>query len=257
MEVVMSIAGSDSSGGAGIQADLKTFEAFGVFGTSTIVALTAQNTTGVEEIVDLEPEFIEAQFEAVAKDFDIKAIKIGMLSNSKTIKVVKELIRDFPNPIVLDPVAISKSGSKLLEDSAIEELKSLFKYATLITPNRFEAKLFFDLDKIDDRDLVDRVFKISKRDNLNIVLKDIDSKDYLITPTSIEKFDFKKIDSNSTHGTGCSFSSAICANLAKGFSLSEAILKSKEFILRAIELAPNIGDGMGPINHKEGGLVDA
>ena len=137
MEVVLTIAGSDSSGGAGIQADLKTFEAFGVFGTSVITVLTAQNTTGVRSISPVEPQFIKEQIQAVLEDFDVKAIKIGMLLNKQIILTIKEIIKELNIPIVLDPVFISKAGSPLLDDDAIESMKELFEYVELITPNQF------------------------------------------------------------------------------------------------------------------------
>ena len=137
MEVALTIAGSDSSGGAGIQADLKTFEAFGVFGCSALTVLTAQNTTGVTNIQEVSPSFVKEQIEAVLKDFDVKVIKIGMLFSNEIIDVVRDSIKDLDLPIVFDPVFISKAGSKLLNDDAVENLKSLFEYSTITTPKSF------------------------------------------------------------------------------------------------------------------------
>ncbi|MBT8343215.1 MAG: hydroxymethylpyrimidine/phosphomethylpyrimidine kinase, partial [Sulfurovum sp.] len=143
MKVVLSIAGSDSSGGAGIQADLKTFEAFGVFGTTAITVLTAQNTTGVEQIVPMEASFVKKQIDMVFKDFDVAAIKIGMLFNKDIIETVAQAIKGLDIPIVLDPVSISKAGSPLLEDDAVKAMHTLFDDVTLITPNHHEAYEFF------------------------------------------------------------------------------------------------------------------
>ena len=149
MKVVLSIAGSDSSGGAGIQADLKTFEAFGVFGTSAITVNTAQNTMGVQDIVPMPASFVGAQIKSVFEDFDVAAIKIGMLFNTEIIDTVYEMIKDLDIPIVLDPVSISKAGSPLLQESAVNAMKKLFDHVTVITPNAHEAYEFFEYKKGD------------------------------------------------------------------------------------------------------------
>ena len=153
MKVVLSIAGSDSSGGAGIQADLKTFEAFGVFGTTAITVLTAQNTTGVQQIVPVDVSFVKKQIEMVFEDFDVAAIKIGMLYNKEIIEMVADVIKDFNIPIVLDPVSISKAGSPLLEDDAIKAMHELFAHVTVITPNQHEAYEFFGYKQGDKKSL--------------------------------------------------------------------------------------------------------
>ena len=145
MKVVLSIAGSDSGGGAGIQADIKSAQYHGVFMTTAITAVTAQNTLGVSQIVVLEPSFVKEQIRSVLSDFDVNAIKIGMLGSKSLITEIKECIKDLNIPIILDPVAISRAGSKLIDDEAIESLKELFQYSFLITPNKYEAKLFFDV----------------------------------------------------------------------------------------------------------------
>lgn len=252
MNVVLSIAGSDSSGGAGIQADLKTFEAFGVFGCSVITVLTAQNTTGVNAISKIEPEFIKAQIEAVMNDFDVKAIKIGMLFSNEVIDVIKAFLHTVEDiPVVLDPVCISKSNVKLLSDDAIENLKTLFSYSTIITPNLYEAKVLFpdgfDMDKMSK---FHECAVVIKNQKLHINGHDR-SVDILYEKGKTVQFDTPYLQSSHTHGTGCSFSSAIAANLALGKELKEAIALSKKFIYLGIKNAPHLGHGKGPIAHKK------
>jgi len=255
MKVVMSIAGSDCSGGAGIQADLKTFEAFGLFGSSVITVLTAQNTTGVSDIYEVSPEFVKSQIEAVVKDFDVNAIKIGMLYSKEIVVAVREAIASLSIPIVFDPVFISKAGSSLLQADAIEEMKTLFQYATVITPNAYEAKALFGYEFGDSSSLE----QIQKQ-NCPVLVKN----HVLELPTgkmSVDQLFFKNqkrifqtplIETTNLHGTGCSYSSAIAAGLACGNSLEASIQKAKEFINAALLSAPNIGHGVGPINHKAG-----
>jgi len=255
MKVVLSIAGSDSSGGAGIQADLKSFEAFGLFGTSVITVLTAQNTQGVTDIYEVDASFVKAQIEAVLKDFDVAAIKVGMLFSNEIIDVVREAISELDIPIVVDPVFISKAGSKLLNDDAIENLKTLFPYAAVITPNRFEAEALFDY-KSDDKEVEDRLmsepYNILVKHDTKIIEGQLHSVDALYDQTERHLFTVPSLDSNNTHGTGCSFSSAIAANLALGKTLDEAVATSKNFIYQGIKNAPNLGHGKGPIAHKIG-----
>ncbi len=255
MKVVLTIAGSDSSGGAGIQADLKTFEAFDTFGCSALTVLTAQNTQGVTNIQEISPSFVQEQIQRVLEDFDVSAIKIGMLFSNEIIDIVRETIKDLDIPIVFDPVFISKAGSKLLNNDAIENLKTLFPYVNIITPNLYEAKALFNYDVLNEK----AIEEISKLPCKVVIKNDIVKKDE--EEFSIDTFfDNKKkkvfytklIETNNNHGTGCSFSSAITANIALGKSLEEAIKISKEFIYQAILNAPNIGHGKGPIAHKKG-----
>lgn len=255
MKVVLTIAGSDSSGGAGIQADLKTFEAFDTFGCSALTVLTAQNTQGVTNIQEISPSFVQEQIQRVLEDFEISAIKIGMLFSNEIIDIVRETIKNLDIPIVFDPVFISKAGSKLLNDDAIENLKTLFPYVNIITPNLYEAKALFNYDVLNEK----AIEEISKLPCKVVIKNDIVKKDE--EEFSIDTFfDNKKkkvfytklIETNNNHGTGCSFSSAITANIALGKSLEEAIKISKEFIYQAILNAPNIGHGKGPIAHKKG-----
>lgn len=249
MNVVLSIAGSDSGGGAGIQADIKAAEYHNAFMTTAITAITAQNTEGVQGIVSLEPSFVQMQINSVLNDFDVKAIKIGMLGNIQLIKTVKEAIKDLNIPIVLDPVAISRAGFKLIEDDSIEELKTIFKYAFLITPNKYEAEEFFEVKKEEDiktcntygTNVLFKNMRLSNKETVDI-LKTKDGK--------ILEFKSKKANEANTHGTGCSYSSSIASLLANGKELETAIKESKNYIYQAIKKAPKLGKGNGPINHK-------
>jgi hydroxymethylpyrimidine/phosphomethylpyrimidine kinase len=255
MKVVLSIAGSDSSGGAGIQADLKTFEAFGVFGTSAITVLTAQNTTGVKSIESLPIKFIKEQIDAVICDFDVAAIKIGMLYSTEIIQAVGEVIASLNIPIVLDPVFISKVGSPLLQDDAIIAMKKLFNHVTLITPNIHEASKLFAYKHGDTNSLSEVINApcsvLIKNQILEIPQEKV-SIDQLFLGHQKRVFQSPLVDTINLHGTGCSYSSAIAANLALGKTLEDAISISKDFIYKAILNAPNIGHGAGPINHKAG-----
>lgn len=255
MKVVLTIAGSDSSGGAGIQADLKTFEAFDTFGCSALTVLTAQNTQGVTNIQEISPSFVQEQIQRVLEDFEISAIKIGMLFSNEIIDIVRETIKDLDIPIVFDPVFISKAGSKLLNDDAIENLKTLFPYVNIITPNLYEAKALFNYDVLNEK-AIEEISKLPCKVVIknDIVKKDEEefSMDTFFDNNDKKVFYTKLIETNNNHGTGCSFSSAITANIALGKSLEEAIKISKEFIYQAILNAPNIGHGKGPIAHKKG-----
>ena len=256
MKVVLSIAGSDSSGGAGIQADLKTFEAFGVFGTTAITVLTAQNTTGVQQIVPLDVSFVKKQIEMVFEDFNVAAIKIGMLYNKEIIEMVVDVIKDLDIPIVLDPVSISKAGSPLLEDDAIKAMHELFAHVTVITPNQYEAYEFFGYKQGDKKSL-----EVIQELNTPVLVKHhvvelsegSFSTDQLFFGHHKRIFQSPLIESSNLHGTGCSYSSAIASNLALGHSLEQSISIAKKFITHALRKAPDIGEGPGPIHHKKGG----
>lgn len=256
MKVVLSIAGSDSSGGAGIQADLKTFEAFNVFGTTAITALTAQNTTGVEQIVPMDALFVKKQIEMVLKDFDVAAIKIGMLFNKDIIEIVGGMIKDMSIPIVIDPVSISKAGSPLLEDDALSAMHSLFDHATLITPNQHEAHHFFGYKHGDTKSLEiihSLMTPVLVKHHIVEVAEGKFSVDQLYFHKQKRIFQSPFIETSNLHGTGCSFSSAITANLALGYPLEKSITVAKKFITYGLREAPNIGNGPGPIHHKKGG----
>jgi hydroxymethylpyrimidine/phosphomethylpyrimidine kinase len=258
MKVVLTIAGSDSSGGAGIQADLKTFEAFGVFGMSAITVLTAQNTQGVSEIRELDASFVKSQIKAVFDDFDVAAIKIGMLYSNEIIDTVRESIKDLQIPIVFDPVFISKAGSKLLSDDAIQNMKSLLPYCTVATPNIYEAKGLFGYE-FGNSDSLSEIINapcgiVIKNHVLEMNLHER-SVDTLYIGRDKFVFDTPYLYKNATHGTGCSFSSSIAANLALGLTLQDSIKLAKKFVYLGIKNAPNIGAGKGPINHKIGGEI--
>lgn len=252
MKVVLTIAGSDSSGGAGIQADLKTFEAFGVFGASAITVLTAQNTTGIQSIFPLPVDFIKEQINSVLNDFDVAAIKIGMLYDTDIIRMVTELIDPLDIPIVLDPVCVSKAGSNLLKANAIDALRELSRIVTLSTPNLHEAYQLFGYKSGDTDSLQTLIAHPAPVLIKNHVMNTI-SADLLYFGHQKRIFTSELIDSTNQHGTGCSFSSAIAANLALGLGLEEAVERSKYFITEAIRYAPSLGQGRGPINHKAGG----
>ena len=256
MKVVLTIAGSDSSGGAGMQADLKTFEAFGVFGTTAITVLTAQNTTGVEDIVPLDVSFVKKQIDMVFEDFDVAAIKIGMLFNKEIIDMVAEFIKDLDIPIVLDPVSISKAGSSLLKDDAVKAMHVLFEHVTLITPNQYEAYEFFGYKYGDTRSLemIQNLHTpVLVKHQVVELAEGRFSTDHLFFDHHKRVFQAPFIESSNLHGTGCSYSSAITANLALGHSLEKSISIAKKFITHALRKAPEIGNGPGPIHHKKGG----
>ena len=248
MRVVLSIAGSDSGGGAGIQADIKSALYHEVFMTTAITAVTAQNTKGVQDICVLEPDFVKTQILSVLNDFEVNTIKIGMLGSKNLVLKVKEVIKNLNIPIILDPVAISRAGFKLITDESIESLKELFDYSYLITPNKYEAKLFFNVSSIED-------IKNLKTQNSNILFKNmVESKnktvDILLKKDGlIIEFESLKADEANTHGTGCSYSASIASLIARDFCLEDAIKISKEYIYQAIKNAPNLGFGNGPINH--------
>ncbi|MDR1461106.1 MAG: bifunctional hydroxymethylpyrimidine kinase/phosphomethylpyrimidine kinase [Campylobacteraceae bacterium] len=245
MKVVLSIAGSDSSGGAGIQADIKTAEAHGLFSTTAITALTAQNTNGVSGVCGVEAKFVIKQIEAILSDFDISAIKIGMLGSYDTAKALSGILKNFNKPMVLDPVAISRAGSKLLDDKAKSALIELFPLVDIVTPNHFEAE-YFGLNIATDAKLPQCNFLIK-----NIYPNSNEAVDRLFINGSFAK-DFKTpfAQKKNTHGTGCTYSMAIACNLALGLTLGKAIQTSKNYIYRAIKNAPDLGCGNGPIKHK-------
>lgn len=251
MKTILIIAGSDSGGGAGIQADIKTAEYFKVFSTTAITAVTAQNSLGVEAVFDLPTDFIQKQLDAITKDFKINAVKIGMLSNKDVIDLTYEFIKDLKIPIVLDPVFISKAGSTLMSDENIAHLKKLFKFTTILTPNLHEAKKLFKTKPNGDFEVIapcDTVITNIKNGNLSI------DKLYYKNG-SMKEFKTKFIDSTNLHGTGCSFSTAIAANLALGKNIEEAILLAKNYIYNAIKFAPKLGNGKGPIRHNLNGFM--
>ncbi len=255
MKTALTIAGSDCSGGAGIQADIKTLMANGVYAMSAITAITAQNTLGVTAIMDVTPDFLAKQLDAIFTDIPPDAVKTGMVSQTSLIEVIVERLRHYKaKNIVVDPVMISTSGSKLIADDAIESLKTqLFPLATLLTPNIPEAEVISG-EKITSADDMERVAALigTKYDtavlckgghNLN------DANDLLWHNGASYWFNGKRIDNPNTHGTGCTLSSAIAANLAKGTTLPDAVRNAKDYISSALEAGLNLGHGSGPLNH--------
>lgn len=255
MKKVLSIAGSDCSGGAGIQADLKTFSAHGVFGMSVIVSVVAENTSRVIDIQDITPDMIERQIDAVFEDIEVDAVKIGMLSTEPCMEAVARKLEQYkPNNVVIDPVMYAKNGCPLMDPNSIETLiKVIIPRADLLTPNIPEA------EKISNA-------KISSTEDMKIVAKRIydmgcknvlvkgghaigNALDVLYDGKDFYYFEVKRINTKNTHGTGCTFSSAIASNLALGMTMPVAVDKAKKYITTAIEHSLNIGKGNGPTHH--------
>ncbi|KLU65238.1 hydroxymethylpyrimidine/phosphomethylpyrimidine kinase [Desulfosporosinus acididurans] len=255
MKKALTIAGSDSSGGAGIQADLKTFSAHGIFGMSVITAVTAQNTQGVFAVQDISREMIAAQIKAIFEDIEVDGLKIGMVSQISSIEVIAESLKNYsPQNVVLDPVMVSKSGYHLLNPEAEETLiRKLLPLATVVTPNIPEAEV---MTKMSIRNLpqMEAAAKIIRQMGAkNVLLKgghlEDDSIDILYNGQGFEYYASKRIVTKNTHGTGCTLSSAITSNLALGYSLDEAVSRAKEYISAAIEHSLEIGKGVGPTHH--------
>ena len=258
MNTALTIAGSDSSGGAGIQADIKTMTCNGIFAMSAITALTAQNTTGVSSIMEVKPEFLKEQIKAVVTDIFPDAVKTGMVSSSALIKVISDSIKEYGlKNIVVDPVMVATSGAKLITDEAIETLKKeLLPLATIITPNIPEAEVLFASKIQNEADMEKAAKEISSKFGCAVLLKGghslNDANDYLFDAKSGQDgiwFYGKKINNPNTHGTGCTLSSAIAANLAKGKSISEAVKNAKDYISGALEAMLDLGKGSGPLAH--------
>ena len=257
--IAVTIAGSDSGGGAGIQADLKTFLALGVYGASVITALTAQNTLGVTAIADIKPDFITAQIDAVFSDLKVNAVKIGMLSKTGVIEAVASgLDRYGVQNTVLDPVMVATSGDRLIDQSAISHLQSfLFPRARLITPNLLEAAALTDKPvAMDEQTMLEQGHLILAQGAKAVLMKGGHGQsqictDLLITPDGFEAFSSPRIPTRNTHGTGCTLSSAIAAGLAKGITLRDAVQAAKLYLTGALQSADSlqIGQGHGPVHH--------
>ncbi|MDC0933566.1 bifunctional hydroxymethylpyrimidine kinase/phosphomethylpyrimidine kinase [Arcobacteraceae bacterium] len=256
---VLSIAGSDSGGGAGIQADLKTFQERGVFGTTTITAITAQNTTGVFDIHPIPLKTIQLQLKAIADDFMIKAFKIGMLGSPELIKCVSTSIQDYNfGYFVLDPVMITKGGIPLLQQDAIKAIKDeLIPLCDVITPNLHEAKALTNIDITNKKSAKEAALILQeigakvvviKAGNTNNSKKET-SEDWVFTQDEEFTLSSPRFITSQTHGTGCTFSACITAELAKGNSMKQSIILAKDYITEAISNPLNIGTGHGPTNH--------
>lgn len=255
MHKSLTIAGSDSSGGAGIQADLKTMTVLGVYGMSAITALTAQNTTGVQSIFEVTPKFLEEELDSIFTDIFPDSVKIGMVSNADLIRVISKKLREYnAKNIVVDPVMVSTSGSKLMADGAKDTLLSeLFKVADIITPNIPEAEALTGQSIKSKDDMVEAAKKIGEFFEGYILLKgghSTDDADDLLYKNS-EKIWIKgeRIENPNTHGTGCTLSSAIASYLAMGHDVPESVHLAKEFITGAISAKLDLGKGRGPLNH--------
>jgi hydroxymethylpyrimidine/phosphomethylpyrimidine kinase len=252
----LTIAGSDCSGGAGIQADLKTMAAHGVYGMSVITSLTAQNTMGVRSILDVESSFVGLQLEAIFEDIYPDSIKIGMLSNRSIVEIVVKKLRKYKaRNVVLDPVLVSTSGSALLSGSAIELLKDeLIPTVDLVTPNIPEAEKLSGVKIRFAEDMIKAAREISKEMRGQVLIKGghlEDSADDLLYSESggIQWLKSERIDNPNTHGTGCTLSSAIASNLALGYSIEESVQMGKAYINRSLSAKLDIGYGRGPLNH--------
>jgi hydroxymethylpyrimidine kinase/phosphomethylpyrimidine kinase len=266
MTVTLTIAGSDSGGGAGIQADLKTFQAFRCYGTSVITAVTAQNTTGVFGVQAVDSDLVEKQIKAVLEDFPVKAAKTGMLFSADLIRSVKNLwLAEYQRdiPLIVDPVMVSTSGDRLLQEDAVSELKELMKLAFLITPNLPEATVLLNREIRDIRTMEKAAKDLHKMTGAIVILKGghrflnngLESSesdkvtDIYYDGKKIRKLIYARLDTRSTHGTGCTLSAAITAGIALGLDPWKAAVKARKYLENAMKSAPGLGQGHGPLNH--------
>ncbi len=255
MRTVLTIAGSDSSGGAGIQADLKTITAHKLYGMTVLTALTAQNTTGVYAVSEVDPGFVGQQIDCVMNDIAPDAIKIGMVSSAAIIETIALKLKDYgASNLVVDPVMVSTSGSRLLNDNAVEALiNRLLPLAGIITPNIPEARCLCGFDIQTDRDMIRAAERISEKYTGYILIKgghrQDSANDLLYHQGEVRWFSGERIANENTHGTGCTLSSAIACNLAGGFSVPESVARAKDYITLALRAQLNLGRGRGPLNH--------
>lgn len=255
MKAALSIAGSDASGGAGIQADLKTMTMNGVYAMSAITALTAQNTMGVSGIMEVTPKFLQQQMDAVFEDIRPDAVKIGMVSSTALIETIAARLQVYKaENVVVDPVMVATSGSRLIEEKAVRALEEkLFPMATLITPNIPEAEILSGILIQNEKDMVEAAKILSNNYGCAVLLKGghriNDANDMLYKNGVADWFIGKRINNPNTHGTGCTLSSAIASNLAKGYNLKTSIQRAKDYISGALAAMLNLGSGSGPMNH--------
>ena len=255
LKTALTIAGSDCSGGAGIQADLKTMTMNGVYAMSAITALTAQNTTGVRAIQESTPDFLKQQIDAIFEDIYPDAVKIGMVSSSALICVIAERLRFYKaKNVVVDPVMVATSGSALMKNDAVQTLiDELLPIATLVTPNIPEAQVLSGQNIETKADMITAAKQIGDSYHCAVLLKGghsiNDANDLLYANRELQWFEGKRINNPNTHGTGCTLSSAIASNLAKGFSLSESVQRAKAYISGALAAMLDLGKGSGPMNH--------
>ncbi|MBB5253895.1 bifunctional hydroxymethylpyrimidine kinase/phosphomethylpyrimidine kinase [Sulfurisphaera ohwakuensis] len=249
--VAMTIAGSDSGGGAGLQADLKTFTSLGVFGTVIVTGLTAQNTFSVTNVLEVPPEFIEAQFDAVMVDLKPKYAKTGMLASSKVINAVMNKVIQYNISLVLDPVMIAKSGAPLVTEDTIDALKKLIKHSLIITPNKFEAEKLSGIKITDKKTLIEATRKLYEMFNVNVIVKGgshVGGFDFAIVDGKELELEGESINTKNTHGSGDVFSASLTAYLAKGEKLEDALIKAKEYVTISIKYSLDLGQGHGPVD---------
>lgn len=255
MKTVLTIAGSDSCGGAGIQADIKTMTMNGVYAMSAVTALTAQNTTSVRAIQEASPDFLKEQLDAVFEDIFPDAVKIGMVSSTELIHVIAQRLRHYhPGNIVVDPVMVATSGASLMKTDAVQAMMDeLLPLATVVTPNIPEAQILSGMTIQGKEDMEKAAAYIGHTYNCSILLKGghsiSDADDLLYANGSLQWFKGKRIDNPNTHGTGCTLSSAIASNLAKGHSLEQSVALAKEYISGALSAMLDLGQGSGPMMH--------
>ncbi|MBR9947036.1 bifunctional hydroxymethylpyrimidine kinase/phosphomethylpyrimidine kinase [Clostridiaceae bacterium Marseille-Q4145] len=255
MKTALTIAGSDSSGGAGIQADLKTMIANGVYAMTAITALTAQNTTGVQGIFEVTPEFLEQQIDSVFTDIRPDAVKIGMVSSVGLIESIAKKLKQYEaENIVVDPVMVATSGSRLISEDAIGALKELLlPMATVLTPNIPETEVLSGMEVKTANDMIAAAKYISETYHCAVLCKGghqlNDANDLLYRNGDYKWFNGKRIDNPNTHGTGCTLSSAIASNLAKGYDLDTAVERAKAYISGALAAMLDLGQGSGPMDH--------
>ena len=255
MKTAVTIAGSDSSGGAGIQADIKTMIANGVYAMSAITALTAQNTTGVTGIMEVTPEFLGEELDNIFTDIYPDAVKIGMVSSSALIEKIADKLKEYQaENIVVDPVMVATSGAKLISEEAIGTLKKrLLPIASVLTPNIPEAEVLAEMEIHSADDMIEAAKKISDTYHCAVLCKGghklNDANDLLYRDGDYRWFNGKRIDNPNTHGTGCTLSSAIAAGLAKGYGLEEAVRQAKNYLSDALRAMLDLGKGSGPMDH--------
>ena len=255
MKTALTIAGSDCSGGAGIQADMKTMTMNGVYAMSAITALTAQNTTGVRAIQESTPDFLKQQIDAVFEDIYPDAVKIGMVSSSELIRVIADRLKHYgAKNVIIDPVMVASAGSSLIKQNAVQTLiKELLPISILVTPNIPEAQVLSGMAIESKEDMITAAKQIGDSYHCAVLLKGghsiNDANDLLYANGELTWFEGKRIDNPNTHGTGCTLSSAIASNLAKGFTLTESVQRAKDYISGALAAMLDLGKGSGPMNH--------
>ena len=255
LKAALTIAGSDSSGGAGIQADIKTMTMNGVYAMSAVTALTAQNTTGVRGIQESTPEFLKQQIDAVFEDIYPDAVKIGMVASRELIRVIADRLKFYDaKNVIVDPVMVATSGSALMKTDAVQTLiEELLPIATVVTPNIPEAQVLSGMEIQSREDMHATAKKIGDSYGCAVLLKGghsiNDANDLLYANGEFTWFEGKRIDNPNTHGTGCTLSSAIASNLAKGYALTESVQRAKDYISGALAAMLDLGQGSGPMNH--------